>query len=325
MKKFDVVTVGACIIDAFLTIHDADFHCRLNEKECELCVKYGEKIQVDSYDIFLGGNACNVAVGLKRLGFVSSPMAEIGDDEFAQKIINGLSKEGISSDLLHKTRGAKSSISFGIQFKGECTLFVSHTKRKHDFKFDDISTKWVYLTSLGREWINAYRRTLEFVRSSGAKFAFNPGSHQFEDGPESFMDALKMTDVLVVNKKEAQKIIKKQEEEPSKLIDQIMRLGTKTIAITDGINGSIASDGEGIFYIESFPAKAVAKPGTGDAYASGFVGALVSGLPIKEAMRWGSINSAAVIESLGTQEGLLTRIKLEEKLNSNPDFQAKQL
>ncbi|MBI2190285.1 MAG: hypothetical protein HYU49_01970, partial [Candidatus Levybacteria bacterium] len=57
----DFVCVGDATIDAFLSIHDANLHCRLNEKDCELCIKYGEKIPVDKFELSLGGIASNVS------------------------------------------------------------------------------------------------------------------------------------------------------------------------------------------------------------------------------------------------------------------------
>ena len=87
-NNFDVVCVGNAKIDSFLTLRQANNHIRLIEDTNELCIKFGEKISVDSAAILLGGNAANVSVGLSRLGLNVALLAEIGKDEFAQKIIN---------------------------------------------------------------------------------------------------------------------------------------------------------------------------------------------------------------------------------------------
>lgn len=206
MNSFDIITVGSALIDAFLSIHDANLHCRFDEAKCELCVKHGEKILLDRCDFVLGGNACNVAVGSARMGFKTSLCAEIGADEFSQKIINGLTLEHVDLSLLQKTHGASSSFAIGINFKGERTLFVEHVKRDHNFHFEQVEASWIFLTSLGEEWEDAYARVLSYVQNNKCKLAFNPGSHQLEKGVGSFLEVLKATDILFVNKEEGNKI-----------------------------------------------------------------------------------------------------------------------
>ena len=65
----------------------------------------------------------------------------------------------------------------------------------------------------------------------------------------------------------------------------------------------------------------VERTGCGDAYASGFVAALASGLDITEAMRWGSANGAHEATKLGAQTGLLNRQRLDSLLRQHCQFQ----
>jgi len=44
--------------------------------------------------------------------------------------------------------------------------------------------------------------------------------------------------------------------------------------------------------------------------------ALLNGKPIVEAMTWGAQDAASVIRRIGAEEGLLTKLELEEKLKS---------
>lgn len=310
MPSFDVICVGSAKIDIFLSLHDANKHLRLLPETNELCIKYGEKITVDKGEIMLGGNAANVAVGLSRLQLKTSILAEIGDDEFSEKITKTLSNESVNISYLKKTIGQPSSFSTIINFKGERTIFSEHVKRKHDFDFNNISTKWIYLTSLGEEWKNTYNRTAEFVQNSKAKLAFNPGTIQLNEGPENLSNILTLTDILFLNKEEAVGIlnIKYEMSKMEELLIRLQKLGPKIIVITDGKNGSYAIDGKGeILKEEIIDAKVVEKTGAGDAYSTGFLGAIIQGKPIKEAMRWGTRNAASVIGKVGAQKGLLRR------------------
>ncbi len=116
-SSFDIITVGNATIDAFLGLHDASVHCHLSEKDKELCFPYGEKIALDTCDFQLGGNACNVAVGVSRLGLSTALVAETGDDEFAQKIINQLSHEKVDRSFVQQTKNTPASFAIGLNFK----------------------------------------------------------------------------------------------------------------------------------------------------------------------------------------------------------------
>lgn len=340
MDSYDVICVGDVIIDAFLQIHDAVKHCRLNN-DSELCVAYGGKINVDKCDFLLGGNACNVSVGISRMGLKSSLIAEIGDDEFSQKIIKGLIKEKVNYSHLLQTKGAASSFAIGLNFKGERTLLVDHVQRLHNFSFDNIFSKWVYLTSLGKDWQEAYRKTLNLVKEKSLKLAFNPGSLQLEyfgelkTESEVIKEVLTQASVLFVNKEEAVKIFNFQfsvfnengnTKDIKTLLLNLQRMGPKTVVITDGKNGSYLIDENGkTFFLEMFPGVCVERTGAGDAYTSGFLSAMILGLPVYDAIRWGSINAASVVQKIGAQAGLLGRDEVENKLKENKKFEVKEL
>src|SRR3989344_2182570 len=308
MHNFDVVCVGSVKIDIFLSLHEANKHLRLLPETNELCIKYGEKITVDKGDVLLCGNAANVSVGLSRLGLKTSILAEIGDDEFSKKITRTLQSENVDISHVRQTSGQPSSFSTIINFKRERTIFSEHVKRKHEFDFENIATKWVYLTSLGEEWRNAYRKTLEFVKRSKCRIAFNPGTIQLNEGHKNLSDILAITDILFLNKEEAQQALGIPYEVLSieEMIRSFQKLGTQRVVITDGKNGSYVTDEKGEIIKEGIiEAKIVEKTGAGDAYSSGFLGGIMLGRSIKEAMAFGTKNSASVIGKIGAQAGLL--------------------
>ncbi|HET9946513.1 MAG TPA: carbohydrate kinase family protein [Patescibacteria group bacterium] len=322
MESFDVVAVGDAFVDAFLSIHNPTEVCSYDETTEKLSLHAGAKILVDECDFMLGGNSCNVAVGLSRLGLKTALVAELGDDEFAQKIHHGLEKEHVSLDFAKITQGEASTFSMGIQVQGERTLFVHHVNRKHDLPLEGLTTKWIYLSSMGLEWQPMYERVLSFVKEQNIKLAFNPGSQQMKDGYESFKNVVSVCDILFVNRDEAEEMLygklrdAQEKESAESLLFRLQRMGPKMIVLTDGLNGSYFLDGGNI--ITSQPTilaeKPLGKTGAGDAYASGFLGAVLLGKDIKEAMKWGAHNSRAVVEHIGAQTNLLTKEEMERRI-----------
>lgn len=332
MNQYDVIAVGDATIDTFLQIKEGRIHTRLENGKKELCFPHGEKILVDDCQLLLGGIACNIAVGLSRAGFRVALVAETGDDEFAKTIFAGLEKEKVDISHVIKTPGAHASFSVSISADLDRTLFVHHVPRRHLFSFTNISANWVYLASMGESWHEAYNSVLDFVRDTKTKLAFTPGTTQLRTIDEHVLKVLPVADILFVSKTEAEKIIaaakKKAIDNLSSevLLEELQKLGSKTVVITDGARGSYALNSDGKkYFLHTISPHPVEPTGAGDSYASGFLAAIMSGESIPEAMRWGTINATSVIAKVGAQTGLLTREEIKGQLLQNPTFQTREL
>lgn len=319
-RHYQVITVGESTVDAFMTIHNAKKECRIDEGD--LCFEHGKKIDVDRYDFCLGGNATNVAVGLTRLGIKTTLCTEMGDDEFSFIIRNGLAKEHVDRLFVTQTKKAPSNFSVIMNFQNDRTIFVHDVEREHEFDLADVTVDYMYLTSMGREWQTPYKKTVDFVKEQNAKLVFNPGSRQMYEGRDTVESAIKNTDILFVNKEEAELLLFTKEPSKSsdaneyvrKLLTELQKMGAKLVVITNGKHGSYALDEAGEFYFRGmYPGQPVERTGAGDAFACGFLAAIIHGLSIPKAMGWGSANAASVVKQIGAQAGLLTRDEMEEK------------
>lgn len=319
-RHYNVITVGESTIDAYMTLAHANTDAHLDKSNGGLCFRFGEKIDVERYNFTIGGNATNVAVGLSRLGLKATLCTEIGDDEFSLKIRNVLANEHIERLLIRQVAGP-SNFSVIINFKGDRTLFVEDVERDHDFHFDDVTADVVYLTSLANEWKTPYKRALDFVRKTNACIAFNPGGRQLRDGKELVHEVLEHTNMLFVNKEEAELILEGKETMENdetyikNMLKKIRKLGPKTVVITDGKKGSYSIDDKDSFYKERCQdGPIVERTGAGDAYTSGFIAASLYSMSIQKAMEWGAWNSTSVVGQIGAQAGLLTKEAMEVKV-----------
>lgn len=316
--QLDVLTIGSGLIDAFLTIHDANEHIHLDKAKNEFRLTAGEKIQLDTCIFEVGGNACNVSVGLSRLGLSVGLMAEIGEDEFADKIMTRLESEGVATDKVQ--RKGQSSFAMGLNYKGERTLFVEHVEREHHFSLHGIDATCLYLTSMGHSWHHVYQTVRDYARMHEVFLALNPGTKQLKDAPGFIRDMLSVTDVLFINKDEGFRLIGQESgrHDLSMLLQSLHMLGAKTVVVTDGGNGSYVLDTQNVMYhspIRHVPI--IERTGAGDAYSTGFLAALLLGKDVTEAMRWGSANATSVIGKIGAQPGLLTKKQMHDILEEH--------
>lgn len=325
---YDLITIGNATVDAFLSIHSAETVCSINKAECKLCVPYGKKVLLDNCQFELGGNASNVAVGTSRLGLSTAIFAEIGTDLLSDKVLQGLGEEHIDTTHLIRKPG-NTTFAVGLEFSGERTLFIKHYKREHKFSFDQIQTKWMYVTSLGNEWRSAYTNAITYSKSNNVKIACNPGTVQLDEGIDYIKDFLNHVAILIVNREEAAKIAGREalldqgngREVNKEIVKELAHIlhsfGPDLVVITNGNEGSyVSSKSEVLYFAGILDDVVVERTGAGDAFSTGFLSQYISSADIPLSIKAGTINAGAVVGKIGAQAGLLTKEELESQLHT---------
>jgi len=320
MKK--LLSVGEATHDSFVFIHDANVHCDINKKNCQLCLGYGEKILADDVVNTVGGNAANTAVSFARLGHESQLFSMVGDDSMGREIVNQLKKDKVDDRYIQIEKG-KTSSATGVVFKGERVQMIHHIPRDYNLpNFEPVD--WVYLTSMGKAYAHAYERVITFVKKHNIKVSFNPGTFQLKAGVNALKPILAVTQILFVNVEEARHLTElSSKAEIIKLAEGLYDLGPKIVVITDGPAGAYAFDGEKLLFCDIFDVEIIERTGCGDSFGAGFTAAILEGKTISEALRWGMANSMGVVQKVGPQEGLLTKSEMEEALNDFHKIQPK--
>jgi sugar/nucleoside kinase (ribokinase family) len=329
-NKYDLIAIGDTVIDAFIKLHDATVSCDINHHKCQLCMSFADKVPYESLEIVAGvGNSSNVAVGIARLGFRSAILTAVGDDYYGKQILDVYDNEGVGKDLVNINKGIPTNYHFVLNFQAERTILVKH----QDFQYKDISSiddvEWVYLSSLGSNTEELHRQIgLYLNEHPKIKLGFNPGTFQMKMGLEKLTNIYRNTFVLFINKEEAQRILNTEEEDIIKLFAGVHTLGPKNVLITDGPEGAYASDGQNFYFMSSYPdpKPPISRTGAGDAFSTGIMGALMSGLTLEQALTWAPIESMSVVQQVGAQKGLLTKPQLLSYLAKAPaDYKPRRL
>lgn len=305
----DVLAIGDTTEDIFLQMHDASLQCDVDGKKCRICFDFGEKIAVEAKTVISGvGNAANHAIGIARLGHKAGIYTVLGDDSegrAAREIFkkNGVDVSYVATDTEHNT-----NLSVVINFKSERTILVYHEPRTYSLP-ENISPKWIYLTSVsGGGVAKLHEQVLQALEQNNEiKLAFNPGTHQIHLGKAELLPLLKKTEILFLNREEAARVLEVETRDVQELVSGFHAIGIPFVVITDGPSGAYASDQKNIYYLPIYPGKEVERTGAGDAYGSGFIGALLHGKTVPEAMQWGNANATSVVMYVGAREGLLER------------------
>ncbi|OGL66979.1 hypothetical protein A2856_00590 [Candidatus Uhrbacteria bacterium RIFCSPHIGHO2_01_FULL_63_20] len=318
---FDVVTIGDIKLDTFVVLdHVSSVQCTLKMPECLLCLEYGAKIPVNVVDAQMAGSAPNVAVGLARMGLKTAVVSNMGLDGTRALTLRRFYEEGVSPAYIHVTRREQSAYSVVLNYKGERTILSSQIKHEYHLPRKMARTKWIYVSEMGNGYERIYKEVVARTKKDGTYIGFNPGSIQIAERKKALFDLIKNTYVLFVNLEEARAITQQDTAEVHHLATALYRLGPKKTVITDGKNGAYSFDGTELRHCPIFPGKKIESTGAGDAFATGYLGALMHGQLHDEALRWGSVNSASVVGFVGPQPGLLTTAKLRSRLRQHPSF-----
>lgn len=308
---YDLISIGDTTLDVFLEVdlEDAKGRCELDNEKCLVCFPYGSKVPVKKMaSVPAVGNAANNAIGSARLGLRAAIYTVIGSDRDSEDHKNVLIDEGVDTQFVVMEPDKRSNFSAVLNYGAERTIFVYHEERIYDLPQLPPS-KWVYYTSVAKGHDILHKQVPDYIRSSGAKLGFNPGSYQLLEGLDKLKPILEVTEVLLLNREEAHSLVKGEIEDVKGLIRELREYGTKTVVITDGRNGSFASfDGREFWHV-GIPkdSPVVEMTGAGDAFSTGFLAAQIRDKDLPECMIWGTMNATSVVQYIGAREGLLTQ------------------
>lgn len=343
----------AFIFDKFLTnAEKAQLNTPHNHQKF-IGFPYGEKLE-SAFTRDLGGGALNTALNFNNLGFYTSIVTKVGDDLPGKKIEQTLRDVGIDTNnniSVSKDYGTASSVIL-VGDDGNRTVLADRGAggniRPENINFTTIkNSDWLYIAPMNGNSAEVLDEVAEFAQDNGVDTAINIGTSSIKKGSEYLNKVLSTAEIIILNAEEAAMLTRytittpRDEDPPSEVaVKKQLRIhdikemlykirekdakGSRVIIITDGSEGAYAFTGKKYYECPVFPAKAKSTLGAGDAFASTFVGALMqTDWDIEKSLQYATLNSAAVVEHAGANEGFLTFEEMDKKLARHPDFQVK--
>ena len=322
---YDILTIGDIKLDTFIVIPEASVMCELKMPECKLCIEYGKKIPVEVIKSQIAGSAPNVAIGIAKMGKDAVIYSIMRADETRTLAIEFLTRHKVDPRHI-KTQKRSSSFAAVINYKGEATQLVSLGDVEYRLPKPCPKSAWMHISELGSGYERLYSDVVRYVRNKGIKISLNPAVVQIQERKKELLELLKSTGILFLNLSEAKMLLRVGEKiEIHNMMARLKQMGPAYVVVTAGPNGAYAFDGEQLDFAPAFPAERVEVTGAGDAFASGFLGAIMHGKKHGEALKWGSVNGASVIGHVGPTEGLLTHTEIKKRLKARPSYKTKEL
>ena len=275
----------------------------------------GDKILITHLEHQIGGGGTNTATSFSKLGFKTGYLGKIGKDYNGLRIFKYLKENKI--DFLG-TLGEQSGFSVILDSFAEDRTILTFKGCSNDLKYSEIAdeqldTKWFYISSMMEE---SLKTTKKILSKTKAKVAFNPSLYLTELGVDNLKEILRVTDLLIFNKEEAQSLAQKESlEDCFKHLKKFVR---GHIVITDAGRGAYYFDGKHIYSAKPTPnLKIVETTGAGDAFASALTAAIIRKKSLNQALKQGFIQAESVIQSYGAKTKLLSEKQLSEKVKKD--------
>ena len=285
----------------------------------------GELVLTGRTNLTIGGCAANVAVDLARLGRKAAVVGRVGDDFFGQFVADALEQTGVDSRHLRKSPGEATSCSMIVNVRGEDRRFIHACGANRTLSGAEISqdmlrqTRVVYVGGYCLSEQPSPENIAALFRSAvecGVKTVLDvviprPGNYW------TFLEpVLPWTDVFLPNNDEGETIT--GEKNPLAQALRFREAGAKSVIITCGRQGSVAAFQGGKFRADRFQVAQVDGTGSGDAFAAGYIHALLEGADAARCVQVGSALGASCVRATGATTGVFNARELAEFLQSHP-------
>lgn len=306
-KQVKICAMGGASQDVFISGSEISAHCDIKTKVCVESFPLGAKIEVDKVVFDVGGGATNAAVTFSRQGLITTFIGKIGNDIAGHAVLSCLDEENVMTKdvVVDKNNGTQYSTIL-LANTGERSILIyrgaSHSHEPKDYSMIDFSKfDWLYLSSFGGS-MDALGSVVKNASVAGVKIAINPGEGELKSVAE-FVKLLPHISLLSVNKDEAKELVDGSDIDD---LAQQLALSVDIVLVSDGPNGSVATDGEVLYKAGMYDDVLVLdRTGSGDAFTSGFVSCIAQGQKLEEALTFASANSTSVVTKVGAKTGIL--------------------
>lgn len=290
---YDLISIGSITRDIFVPTDRGKIFKTPKDRLAPVWIGFelGEKICIDEVIETSGGVATNLSIGTRKIGLKSAPL---GPAIPASSII-----------LIDQKTGER--VIFYQKYSGAINIS----------KLEKIKTKWLSVSSLTGKWTKQASQIVNYVSKNKTGLILLPSTSQIRD---SFLDLkrlLKISKILILNKNEVLEVASKMKLKSTdikNLFGLLHEFGPEIVCITDGTKGAWVSDEKNMLHSPIQKVKSVDATGAGDAFAAGFLGIYLKGGDLKTSLRAGIVNSASVVQYIGTTKGLLTRKEILVKI-----------
>ncbi len=305
---FDMVVMGSAGIDVLVRSHARTIvGTTIGSHDSGLWQAYplGSKLLIEDLDFRPGGAGINVCSSVSRMGLKTAFLGKLGNDQNGDMLYHWLQQHRVT---FLGSRGGQSGYSLSLQAEMDRTI-LAYKGCNDTLQFNELkpwTAGWLYSTTMLGESFAAQKMVFAQAREQGCRIVYNPSPYACRMGLNVLSPLLKNSDVLVLNREEAELLITRKMTDASPeglfaLAQELIMVGPELVAISDGGRGAIIVTGPAYNHEAWYLAPAqnleiVRITGAGDAFGAGLAVALQQGKPLREAALTAMINAEYLIQ-----------------------------
>ncbi|QDV16949.1 Ribokinase [Gimesia panareensis] len=278
----------------------------------------GETVIADAKVENPGGKGANQAVAAARMGAEVTMIGCVGDDSFAEELVQNLEAEGVQTQLVSRKRETTSGVAMVmVETSGENAILVvpganglvGPTELGQARQVICDSDVLLMQLEVPVETVIA---AAAIAREAGVPVILDPAP-----APAHFPAELLDVDLICPNQSEAAALLGQSVgsvDEAVALVPELAQQGPRRAIITLADQGAVLFDGERVETVAAFEVDAVDSTAAGDAFAAGLAVRLAEQADLKEAVRFASAAGALAASGAGAQSAMPTREQIETLL-----------
>lgn len=282
--------------------------------------KVGETVTDSIFMQVFGGKGANQAVGAARAGGNVTFVSCVGDDKFADHMIENFKKDGINAEWVFKEKDvATGAALIMIGSKGNNYISVApganyRLSKSHIDKAKSVIEEASIILLQYEILPETLQYIIELSHELKKKVVLNLAPAR----PIGY-DILEKLSILVVNETEAEFLTGINVSTPGDIETAaifLLKKGIETVIITLGEAGSYIATQDYRKKVGAFRVTAVDTTAAGDVYCGSLCVALMEGKSLPDAVRFAGAASAISVTRLGAQPSAPTRREIESFLIS---------
>lgn len=306
--EFDLVVIGELNIDLILTAE-------------EVMPEFGQREKlVEDFCLELGSSSAIFASQAAKLGLRTAYMSKVGDDQFGEFLLKGLTRTGIDISRVIVDGKIKTGITLHLS-KGTDRAMLTYLGCIGALRSSDIDlslverSRHLHVSSFFLQ--KGIQRDLADIfgiaKDRGLTVSLDTGWDPDERWNGSLEQALRYVDVFLPNQREALCVSGTTDLEVA-----LAQLGKRIpiVAVKRGPAGAIARAADQTVEVEGFLVEAVDTIGAGDSFDAGFIYGYLNGLTLRRSLEIGSACGALSTTAIGGTRGQPTLQEVERFLGT---------
>jgi ribokinase len=285
----------------------------------------GETILGTGFNVFTGGKGANQAVAAARLDCPVQMIGKLGNDAFADQLLQDLKAAGVDTRAITRTSGPSGVALIITTNSGENRIIVT-PGANNDLSPDDIERNCaliqnadIVLTQLEIP-LETIEALAKLTSRHNVRLILDPAPAR-----ELPVELLRKTDWITPNEGEALFFTRSSsppvsEVEMREVSEYFLGLGPQNVLLKLGERGAYMATHDGTrTFIPAFPVRAIDTTAAGDAFNGAFAVALVRGSLPADAARFASAVAAISV----TRHGALPSMPTQSEVNFFLEEQSK--